>query len=854
MCVGFLPFSVASSGMAHVGVDREKIYTIGSVKSAALSAIEFLTIGAIFFGLAQVALSFSSNTVSALVWPPSGFALAVILLKGNRIWPAVFAGSFSSYVFAGRPILGASLIAIGTLVAGLIGASLTKRWWTTDNLFATARGVAAFSFISFLPVAAISSTVVLGASVVAKEIDLAGSLVHWTTLWLADGAATLIITPAILLWAEALSASFARRTVFKALVSFILAAVIGLIAFSPVFSPEQISSDVNFLAYRSFLGFFILVPLLWAGLEGNQRNAATVAFIFCAIALWSFSASTFPFSQNDLTAAQLLLFAISISASLPGLILSAAIATRRNSEAQLVDSWKLLEQRLESTSSELRIAKRHFDILTEGVVEYAIFVLDPAGHIASWNGSAQKIMGYTTKEVVGKHFAIFFRPDERRTGEPNRALEQAIQRGKHEVEGWRVRKNGAPFFVTGLISSIHDDAGNILGFANVLRDATERRDAQEKLVEAREQLAMAQKMEAIGKLTGGIAHDFNNLLMIIGGNAQIFQRLLDPKLPRAIEAIQTAAKRGESLTRQLLTFSRRQHLSPAVVDLNAAIKNMRTMIESSLRGNIVYKEELDEDVSAVKVDLAELELAMVNISVNARDAMPNGGMFTLSVHNVTGEDEIGNEQLEGRFVAIDCSDTGMGIPPNLLSKIFDPFFTTKEVGKGTGLGLSQVYGFAHQAGGTVTAQSKVGLGTTISVYLPCTDVQIANKEPPAKTSDHPQRPSVLIVDDSAEVAEVTSSLFEQLGYATIYRDSAEEALSLLADGAKIDLVFSDIVMPGAIDGVGLAREIRSRYPNLPVVLTTGYSDAAQAAPSELRILRKPFDTDTLQDFVQNIGK
>jgi CheY-like chemotaxis protein len=265
-------------------------------------------------------------------------------------------------------------------------------------------------------------------------------------------------------------------------------------------------------------------------------------------------------------------------------------------------------------------------------------------------------------------------------------------------------------------------------------------------------------------------------------------------------------------------------------------------------------EELDEDVSAVKVDLAELELAMVNISVNARDAMPNGGMFTLSVHNVTGEDEIGNEQLEGRFVAIDCSDTGMGIPPNLLSKIFDPFFTTKEVGKGTGLGLSQVYGFAHQAGGTVTAQSKVGLGTTISVYLPCTDVQIANKEPPAKTSDHPQRPSVLIVDDSAEVAEVTSSLFEQLGYATIYRDSAEEALSLLADGAKIDLVFSDIVMPGAIDGVGLAREIRSRYPNLPVVLTTGYSDAAQAAPSELRILRKPFDTDTLQDFVQNIGK
>ena len=212
-------------------------------------------------------------------------------------------------------------------------------------------------------------------------------------------------------------------------------------------------------------------------------------------------------------------------------------------------------------------AKRHFQILIEGVVDYAIFVLDTAGRVASWNSAAQQIIGYTTEEIIGKHFGIFYRPDERRAGEPNRALELAIQKDKHEVEGWRIRKNGTLVFVTGSVSVIRDDDGNLIGFANIIRDATERRDAQEKLVQAREQLAMAQKMEAIGKLTGGIAHDFNNLLMIIGGNAQTFKRLLDPKLPRAIEAIQTAAKRGESLTRQLLTFSRRQHLSPTVVDL-----------------------------------------------------------------------------------------------------------------------------------------------------------------------------------------------------------------------------------------------------------------------------------------------
>jgi PAS domain S-box-containing protein len=480
-------------------------------------------------------------------------------------------------------------------------------------------------------------------------------------------------------------------------------------------------------------------------------------------------------------------------------------------------------------------------------------MLDRAGQVVSWNSAAQQIMGYTAEEIIGKNFGIFYRPDERRAGEPYRALELAKQKGKHEVEGWRVRKNGTPFFVTGSVSSIRDDNGTLLGFANVLRDATERRDAQEKLVEAREQLAMAQKMEAIGKLTGGIAHDFNNLLMIIGGNAQTFKRLLDPKLPRAIEAIQLAAKRGESLTRQLLTFSRRQHLSPMVVDLNASIKNMRTMIESSLRGNIVYNEIISDGVWPVKVDLAELELAIVNVAVNARDAMPNGGTFSIYVHNVAADGEPAVEHHKGTFVAVEFNDTGVGIPPNLLSQIFDPFFTTKEAGKGSGLGLSQVYGFAYQAGGTVTANSKVGEGTTITVYLPsCADEQIASEELSATKTEQSQRPKVLIVDDSADVAEVTSTFFDHLGYQTVYRDSAEAALRLLTDGTKVDLVFTDIVMPGTIDGVGLAREIRSRYPRLPVILTTGYSDAAQAVPPDLRILHKPFDAEALRGFIQNM--
>jgi CheY-like chemotaxis protein len=276
------------------------------------------------------------------------------------------------------------------------------------------------------------------------------------------------------------------------------------------------------------------------------------------------------------------------------------------------------------------------------------------------------------------------------------------------------------------------------------------------------------------------------------------------------------------------------------------------MIESSLRGNIVYVENIGDDVWPVKVDVAELELAIVNIAVNARDAMQNGGTFSLSVQNVTMDLEPGDD---ATFVTISLSDTGTGIPPNLLSKMFDPFFTTKEVGKGTGLGLSQVYGFAHQAGGTVKADSQVGQGTTITIYLPsCADEKIASKEVSAAGTKarYSNGQTVLVVDDSADVAEVTSSLFEHLGYETMYRESAEAALDLLGEGTRIDLVFSDIVMPGTVDGIGLAREIHSRYPNLPVVLTTGYSDAAKAVPQDLRIVRKPFDADMLRDFIDDV--
>jgi PAS domain S-box-containing protein len=851
--------------------EAQHLPPLRAVLGAATFAIELVIVAVVYFGLTEAALLLPVlNPAATPLWPATGVALGIILLRGHRVAPAIFVGSFVAHVVASsiidlRPIVEAAAIALGTTLGALTGAWLLDRWSHGRKTFASPRGIGRFALVCFGPVAVVSSAVtmagMLAGKIVAGESSLADVLANWPALlssydtwWLADAGGSLVVTPVIVLWGSTpapvlgkAAKSSAEWGALETIGVLLAAAAIGILAFSPL-TPVLGSAIETLTPYRGLIGFLIVAPLMAAALRPNQRDAATAALIFCGIAGVSAGLG----SAVDLNNSLLFLLALAVATSLAPLVLAAAVLAHRDIQTRMLAAQEQLQRRVEQSQLALKNAKRHFQIFMEGVTDYAIFLLDSSGRVASWNSGAQNIIGYKADEVIGKHFGIFYRPDERRAGEPKRALATAVRNGKYEVEGWRIRKNGTPFFMTGALTAIRDDDGSLIGLANIIRDATERRDTQEKLVEAREQLATAQKMEAIGKLTGGIAHDFNNLLMIIGGNAQTFKRLLDPKLPRAIEAIQTAAKRGESLTRQLLTFSRRQQLSPTVVDLSTSIRNMRTMLESSLRGNIVYDENIAHGIWPTKVDLAELELAIVNIAVNARDAMPNGGTFTLTAGNVETDESLRDDENNQGYVAISFSDSGMGIPPNLLSKIFDPFFTTKEVGKGTGLGLSQVYGFAHQAGGTVTADSTVGEGTTITVYLPsCTDEAAAAEEAAVIDTQRLQRPMVLVVDDSAEVAEVTSSLFEHLGYDTVYRDSAEAALKLLSEGAKIDLVFSDIVMPGTIDGVGLATEVRARYPHLPVILTTGYSDAAQAAPSDLKILRKPFDSDMLRGFIQD---
>jgi CheY-like chemotaxis protein len=335
--------------------------------------------------------------------------------------------------------------------------------------------------------------------------------------------------------------------------------------------------------------------------------------------------------------------------------------------------------------------------------------------------------------------------------------------------------------------------------------------------------------------------------MIVSGYAQILQRRLsDPKETQAVEAIRTAAARGEKLTRQLLAFSRRQQLMPVVVDLRARIDALRDMLAPSLHGNINFVCDIEDKIWPVEVDLGELELALVNVAVNARDAMPDGGTITLQARNVVLKPGSAAGPLEGDFVALAVIDTGGGIPQDVLDRVFEPFFTTKPVGKGTGLGLSQVHGFANQSGGAVTIASEEGRGTVVTIYLPRSTAQ-----PAAGTEDASLRPehsqgTVLLVEDSRDVADVTTTMVEQLGYRVVRAENAAEALRHLQQGVQVDLVFSDIVMPGAMSGMGLAEACRERYPDVPVLLTTGFTDALQAADGRFHILRKPFELTVLE--------
>lgn len=485
--------------------------------------------------------------------------------------------------------------------------------------------------------------------------------------------------------------------------------------------------------------------------------------------------------------------------------------------------------------------------LVAAILDYAIYMLTPSGHVATWNAGAQRFKGYTANEIIGQHFSTFHTPEDRAAGIPNQALQIAHSQGKFECEGWRMRKDGSRFWASVVVDPIYGDDGALLGFAKITRDITDKKRAADELVasskaleRAREELFQSQKLEAIGQVTGGVAHDFNNLLSIISSGVQVLEAQgLAASQKTVLDSIQRAVARGSALTQQLLAFARQQPLSPSVNDVNRIIGGFETVLRRGVNASVELHVSLGADLHWVNIDEARLEATLLNLLVNARDAMPEGGSLSLSTANVTvTPDAQGEHQgmAPGEYVRIALRDTGTGMTPEVLARACEPFFTTKPIGKGTGLGLSQVQGFILQSGGALRVDSVLGEGTTVSIFLPAADGD------DVPTNAQAQTEVALIVEDEEELGKLAGSLFETLGYEVILACNGDEALRALRDRGPIDVLFSDVMMPG-ITGIELARQARQIMPDLRVILASGYPQPAvreHGSIDEFAFISKPY--------------
>jgi PAS domain S-box-containing protein len=496
------------------------------------------------------------------------------------------------------------------------------------------------------------------------------------------------------------------------------------------------------------------------------------------------------------------------------------------------------------TELQLRQSEEQFRLLVQGVTDYAIYLLDRDGRVSNWNLGAQRIKGYLPDEIIGKHFSQFYTEEDRAAGLPQIALETVTRVGRFEKEGWRVRKDGTRFWAHVIIDAIRDDSGELIGFAKITRDISERREAQQQLEKARELLLQSQKMEAIGQLTGGVAHDFNNLLMAVIGSLDLMRKRLpdDPKLLSLLENAAQGAERGKVLTQRMLAFARRQELKKEAVDIPQLVRGMTDLLQRSLGPSVNIETRFPLWTKPALADANQLEMALLNLAVNARDAMPEGGEIVIAAR----EELIRHEQhglKPGSYICLSVHDSGIGMDEATLARAMEPFYTTKGVGKGTGLGLSMVHGMAEQSGGSFTLKSRLGEGTTAELRLPVAsvaDVAAPLPWPPEEAYVEALHLTVVAVDDDPLVLTNTIAMLEDLGHTAIAAGSAEEALRILQLEDKVDLVITDQAMPH-MSGAQLAEEIRQTWPDLMVMIATGYAELEPGYAAGLPRLAKPFN-------------
>lgn len=532
----------------------------------------------------------------------------------------------------------------------------------------------------------------------------------------------------------------------------------------------------------------------------------------------------------------------------------------RDSQGQLLGFDQLIHDLSEGRAAKeaLRRSQEQFRLLVQSVTDYAIYMLDHRGRITNWNLGAQRIKGYLPEEVIGRHFSCFYTPEDREAGEPARGLAAAEREGRFEKEGWRVRKDGSRFWANVVIDPIRDSDGRLIGFAKVTRDITHRIEAERELERARQELFQAQKMESLGHLTGGVAHDFNNLLTVIIGSLGLLKKRLpgDQRTADLLQNALEAAQRGANLTQRMLSFARKQRLDPQPCAIPDLLRGMTDLLIHSLGPSVSIETRFPLDLDLGLTDANQLELSIINLATNARDAMPNGGRIVFSASNQRVPADNPHRLAPGNYICLSISDTGSGMDEETLRRAVEPFYTTKGVGRGTGLGLSIVDGLAEQLGGRLTLESQPGVGTTANIWIPA----VPRTPESARTGNGatPQAPSeservrlscrVLVVDDDPLVLNNTAAMLEDLGCSVLKADSGSLALEILTATPELDILLTDQAMP-RMNGSQLVERVMAQGRPLKMALATGFAEKIEGAAAQLPKLAKPFGQEELYLFL-----
>jgi PAS domain S-box-containing protein len=549
-------------------------------------------------------------------------------------------------------------------------------------------------------------------------------------------------------------------------------------------------------------------------------------------------------------------------------------------------------QQRDAAEAALRSSEARQRLIVDSATDYAIITADLDGRVTSWSTGAEEVLGWSRDEAIGRHVALVFTAEDRAAGLPESELATALATGATTDDRWHSRKDGTRFFASGRTQPMRDENGAAIGFLTIMRDRTQERQAEEAmrelahLLEARveertaalteanrqliaemqrreateSQLRQMQKMEAVGQLTGGIAHDFNNMLAVVIGSLSMMQKRMargETDVARYIESAMDGASRAATLTKRLLAFSRQQALAPEVLDANRMVEGMSEMLRRTLGGGIRLQIALAGELWLTHADPGQLENALLNLAVNARDAMPDGGHLRIETDNVRLDDA----GAKGDYVQILVADSGSGMPPDVVAKAFDPFFTTKPAGRGTGLGLSQVYGFVRQSGGQVRIDSTPGEGTLVRIHLPRfagarpSPSRVVLADRPADVPQGRAEEVVLVVEDEERVRQFAVEALRELGYTVIDAGSALDGLRQLDTHPEVSLLFTDVVMPD-VNGRRLADEALRRSPNLKVLFTTGYTRDAVVRNGVLdagvHLITKPFTVAELASRVRAV--